>query len=90
MKEWHKKDCANRMYCVLEDGKKVSMPRYYKDKIYESWERKLAASTQLNKLRLEEQKRIHEGGPWYERDRAEAVKAAFRKMELNYLKNQKL
>jgi len=33
MKAWHKADLLNRMY-VNVDGKKVSMPRYYKDKIY--------------------------------------------------------
>lgn len=34
MVEWHKKDLVNRMYVNLLDGKKASMPRYYKDRIY--------------------------------------------------------
>jgi len=34
MKKWHKSDLENRMYVNLEDGKKIAMPRYYKDKIY--------------------------------------------------------
>lgn len=33
---WHKEDLLNRMYCVVPNsgGKKISMPRYYKDKMY--------------------------------------------------------
>ncbi len=34
MKKWHFNDLENRMYVPLKDGKKVAMPRYYKDKIY--------------------------------------------------------
>lgn len=33
--EWHHADEVNRMHCVLADGKKISMPRYYKDWIYQ-------------------------------------------------------
>lgn len=40
MLQWHKNDLVNRMYCNLTDGKKISMPRYYKDKIYSDLERK--------------------------------------------------
>lgn len=37
---WHLRDKFQRMYCNLEDGKKVSMPRYYKAQIYHDQERK--------------------------------------------------
>ena len=40
MVQWHKADLNNRMYCNLPDGKKIAMPRYYKDKIYTDQERK--------------------------------------------------
>jgi len=40
MIQWHKNDLDNRMYCVIADGKKISMPRYYKDRIYNDVERK--------------------------------------------------
>ncbi|AXH77080.1 MAG: replication initiator protein [Microviridae sp.] len=37
-KKWHKKDIFNRVY--LQDGEhKISMPRYYKDKIYTKLQR---------------------------------------------------
>lgn len=39
MVQWHKNDLLNRMYLTVADGKKVSMPRYYKDKIYNREER---------------------------------------------------
>lgn len=40
MVRWHHKDKNNRMYCNLLDGKKIAMPRYYKNKIYTDEERK--------------------------------------------------
>jgi hypothetical protein len=36
MIKWHKKDLVNRVYCNLTDGKKIALPRYYKDKMYNS------------------------------------------------------
>lgn len=43
MVKYHKADLVNRMNCVLADGKIISMPRYYKDKIYTEQERKKIA-----------------------------------------------
>lgn len=43
MYNWHKKDLDNRMYIPLDDGKKISMPRYFKDVIYDETERKRVA-----------------------------------------------
>lgn len=37
MVKWHLNDLENRMYCNLPDGRKCSMPRFYKDHIY-NWE----------------------------------------------------
>jgi hypothetical protein len=34
MVSWHKNDLEKRMYITIEDGKKIAMPRYYKDKMY--------------------------------------------------------
>lgn len=39
MVTWHKNDLENRMYCNLKDGKKISMPRYYKLKMYDEAEK---------------------------------------------------
>lgn len=35
MFQWHHDDLLNRKYLVLPDGKKIAMPRYYRDKIYD-------------------------------------------------------
>jgi hypothetical protein len=36
---WHKNQLEERMYVPIEDGKKIAMPRYYKDKIYDEEEK---------------------------------------------------
>lgn len=53
MKNWHYADKLNRMYVNLTDGKKVSMPVYYKNKIYEPVERKLIGEYTRQKKLLE-------------------------------------
>lgn len=78
------------MYVNLPGGKKATMPRYYKDKIYESWERKLASSTMLNKIREEDVLRVQKGEVLTLKEYNAAVKAAYDKMDLNYHANQKL
>lgn len=48
MKKWHKADLENRMYHTIDDGKKISMTRYMKDKIYDEDEREqIANATRL-------------------------------------------
>lgn len=42
MVTWHLAKPVERQYCNLQDGKKISMPRYYKDKIFTEEQRKLA------------------------------------------------
>lgn len=39
MVKWHESDLLNRMYLPLQDGKKIAMPRYFKEKIYTPEER---------------------------------------------------
>jgi len=39
MVQWHKNDLEERMYIPLLDGKKIAMPRYYKDKIYTQYQK---------------------------------------------------
>lgn len=34
MRAWHHADMLNRFYCAIEEGKKIAMPRYYKQKLY--------------------------------------------------------
>ncbi|QGF19324.1 replication initiation protein [Antarctic microvirus CAA_003_V_4] len=53
MLSWHKKEIPLRSYCNLQDGKKITMPRYYKDKIYNADERLQIHNAQLEKLQKE-------------------------------------
>lgn len=39
IRRWHKEDIKNRYYTPLVEGKKGSLPRYYKEKIYTQFER---------------------------------------------------
>lgn len=72
MIQWHQKNLTQRMHCCIEDGKKISMPRYYKDKVYSKEQRKAVGA----KARIEMEKRQEEISF---RDKAEAHLAAFRK-----------
>jgi hypothetical protein len=45
MRKWHKRDLTNRYYIPLKDGKKIAMPRYYKDKLYTSHQKKIIGAT---------------------------------------------
>jgi len=58
---WHHSDIEERMYCNLKDGKKISMPRYYKDKIYNTEQRgKLKA---YHTQKIQEEKTALEQNP---------------------------
>lgn len=80
----------NRMYINLEEGKKACMPRYYKDRIYDKEMRERIGVVLRSKMLDEQKKAIDEYGPMYHRDNAEAAKAAFVKMKLDFLNGQKL
>lgn len=75
MNRWH---LANdeRMYCNLTDGRKVAMPRYYKQKIYTDEHRKRCADKALQKRVAEENKIVDTIGlDVYEHNRRQAISA---------------
>lgn len=39
IRKWHEDDLYNRMYIPIEGGKKIAMPRYFREKIYSEEER---------------------------------------------------
>lgn len=57
IRKWHKGDLINRLHCVLPDGKKIAMPRYYKKKIYGERQLIRANSAIINKVREEDSKK---------------------------------
>lgn len=87
MVNWHKNDLRSRVHVNLEGGKKASMPRYYKDKIYTEQERIIVAA-EGKRLAEEKQRKLEsEGGETFFRDQAEGHMAEFKKFFHN-LKNR--
>lgn len=90
MVRWHLADAANRMYCNLPGNKKVGMPRYYKDKIYDEYYRDMAKRAQMERLFEKQAKDMEEQGPAYYHNQYQKMVADCRKMKINFLKGQKL
>jgi len=83
MIKWHKNDLEQRMYVPIKDGKKIAMPRYYKEKIYTTQEKTRISSTIA---RIAEQINIEERiklGEKYEQAKLDIVLNEFRKMYKN-------
>lgn len=86
--EWHAADVENRMYIQLQDGKKISMPRYYKDKIFFDGERSAAAKKMIDKLMYDASK-IKDHRKHYRETKAN-IEAAFDHMYQKHFENSKL
>lgn len=85
--KYHKADLGNRMYMTLSDGKKISMPRYYKDKIYDEHERIIAANQTRLRMIEERNKMIQKiGREAYDDLMNSQVKSMVKK--LNHLKSK--
>lgn len=91
IRRYHKADLLNRTCCVLPGGIKVSMPRYYKDKLYTVEEREdIAAHGQLQASMMMPD--VDENSDVYETvDKwRQAVTAAFEHMYNRSKQNRKL
>lgn len=70
MVKWYEADLEERMYCNIEDGKKIAMPRYYKEKLYQ----KIYGSPELAELHrkrvgnIQLKKMIEKQYKWLERN----------------------
>jgi len=87
MNKWHKNDLVNRMYVPIKDGKKIAMPRYYKDKIYTDTQKllinnhlKIIMSDEAIKAELE---LVKEFGEYAEKILVERHVNSFNKMYKN-------
>jgi hypothetical protein len=91
MKQWHLSDLENRIYCNTEDNKKITMPRYYKDKIYDENQRAQIASSFVEKMGIEIEK--FNNDPDYNKNfhaREAAIIAAFNRESLKSTQNNKI
>lgn len=86
MIKWHKK--GKRMFIQIEDGKKISMPRYYRDKIWSKIEKQVIG-LDIQK-EADERRRKAEQDPMYYTNVLESQKAAIRKQQQKSTKNDKL
>lgn len=86
---WHKNDLKERMHLVLPQGQKVSMPRYYKDKLYTDEEREALAEHHAALMRQRESN-LHEkyGSGELARLRAEHLKSEAAKFYSNFKKDK--
>lgn len=50
MVRWHHDVLEERMHCVLLDGKKVTMPRYFKNRIYDDVSRDIVGRASLERM----------------------------------------
>lgn len=89
MRAWHEADLLNRMYCNIPGGKKCSMPRYYKDRIYTESDRQLVGDYQRIRLQNQENLRLLNDAD-DEWSKVQSDIAAFAKMEKQYNLNRKI
>lgn len=86
MRNWHLKDAHNRMYCNTSDNKKIAMPRYYKQKIYNEDLRKAVGVVTRQKMLIEAAKKPQISS----RDLSESHLASFKLMAIKSSQNEKL
>lgn len=90
MIKWHKSDIENRMYCNIPGNKKIAMPRYFKDKIYNEFEKVRISNHIKVKAEQEENKLMEELGSDYSKIMVERHIQQFNNMHKNAEKNRNL
>lgn len=88
--KWHMDQPLDRMYCELLGGKKIAMPRYYKNKIYGEELRKELGKIQLLRMREREFLDSINRPEDYERNRNEGIAAAMRASSIKATKGDRL
>jgi hypothetical protein len=90
MIDWHLSKPMERMYIPLKDGKKASMPRYYKDKIYSKELKEMASFYYKQKADVETEKQILYYGDNYQKVKEEQYFNGNRKLNINQQKSKLL
>lgn len=90
MVKWHKASLLERMYCNTSDGKKISMPRYYKDRVYTLEERSCVSGYNKGRIEQDGDRRAACSTPEDERKRAERIKQDFTNMHLKSTQGRKI
>lgn len=90
MIQWHKDDLENRVFIKIEDGKKIPLPRYYKQKMYDEEEQQKILIAHKEQSIQHQQKTILELGEDWENILIQRKYEAFRRMYANSTKNRNL
>lgn len=90
MVAWHKAKIAERMHIPIEDGKKISMPRYYKEKIYDEFEKLKVKEFMMEISEKEYQKMVDEYGENLQQVLHDRRVNAFTQMHRKSKQNEKL
>lgn len=88
MVQWHKNDLENRMYINVGDGKKAAMPRYFKEKIYNSTERVIVSVHQQQKIIQKTLDEFSKNDPSYFKNKSADKKHAMESLHLPDTKNK--
>lgn len=85
MIKWHLSDMYKRQYVVTSQGQKVSMPRYYKDKLLTLQDKEIIRAWNVLESMKEQEPKKNSS-----RERGEALISGIHRYNLSLLKNQKL
>jgi hypothetical protein len=79
---WHKRDLKHRMYLNMEGNKKIAMPKYYKEKLYDWKEKAILKEHHLNQLNDHNEKEQNKANfDLIQRNRGQAIIKEFKKRE---------
>lgn len=88
---YHGQKLLDRVCLTIDDGKKIAMPRYYKDKLYTEEQRaRIAHFGKIQAIANDAATRLRYTGCDYEHDLVEQHKEAFRQHQFNNSKRDKL
>lgn len=90
MVAWHKNSIKDRMHIPIEDGKKISMPRYYKQKIYDDFEKLKVKEYMLELAETEWQNMVEEYGDQLQQVLHDRRVHAFKQMHQKASQKEKL
>lgn len=90
MVAWHKANIAERMHIPIEDGKKISMPRYYKNKIYDDFEKLQVKEFMMEIAEKDWQEMINQYGESLQQVLHDRRVHAFTQMHKKSKQNEKL
>lgn len=88
IKAWHNADPYNRLYLNAQDGKKIALPRYYKDRLYDPVTRAQTAFHHAEKMEETICEKLNNQTLTEKHNAVQSLVAKFRKQQSSSLKNR--